>query len=287
MSLLPITKRSALSDYEMAALQEIQQWRTPEKGWFRKTVDGINDVFHQATDLIRKVPGVEWTIENVIAGILRLTNEIMQDSVWTDAIYKEYKKAGHPVTSKEDIRHLDLEIVDKCLKGLDAKYRTLAAVEGAATGYAGLPGIVPDIIALVAMNLRAAGEHAAYCGFDISNNRERLYALQILDAASSEKNAKKQVAFSPLVRVSSRLARKQAIRQIEDLAISRAIREVAERLGLHLARAKLAQIIPVTGAVVGSGFNALYTTRVTETAYYLYRERFLFYKYGPDIGQRN
>lgn len=285
MSLLPIPKRPNVSDYEHAALLEIQQWRNPEKGWLEKAVDGLNEIVHQATDYVRKLPGVDWTIENVVAGILRLTNEIMQDSVWTDAIYREYRSAGHSVRSRDDIRRLDLETIDGRLEGLDAKYRTLAAVEGAATGYAGLPGMVPDIIALVALNLRAAGEYAAYCGFDISSNRERLYALQILDAASSDKNVNKQVAFSPLMRVSSRLARQQAARQIEDLALSRAIREATERLGLHLARAKMAQIIPVTGAVVGSGFNAFYTNKVTETAYYLYRERFLYQKYGPDISR--
>jgi hypothetical protein len=45
----------------------------------------------------------------------------------------------------------------------------------------------------------------------------------------------------------------------------------------------LAQIIPLAGAAVGGGFNAYYTRKVCEAAYYLYRERYLAAKYGPNI----
>lgn len=37
------------------------------------------------------------------------------------------------------------------------------------------------------------------------------------------------------------------------------------------------------GAAVGGGFNAYYTARVCDAAYYLYRERFLAEKYGPEV----
>lgn len=269
------------SAYERQALREIALWKQPDRmGWFGEAVRGLNKGLYEVTGLIRKIPGVDWTIENVVAGLLKLTNEIVQDSVWTDAIYRDYRRVGLAVASRDDLLRLDLRDVDGVLKGLDAKYRALAAVEGAATGYAGLPGIVPDVVALVALNLRAVGEYAAYCGFDVAHPAERLYALQMLDAVSTVSDVSKQVTLSPIIRVSSRLARNQAAQTIEQFALTRAIRNVTQALGLHLTAAKIAQIVPVTGAVVGSSYNAYYTSKVCDAAFFLYRERFLKQKYG-------
>lgn len=42
-------------------------------------------------------------------------------------------------------------------------------------------------------------------------------------------------------------------------------------------------ILPYTGAAVGGGFNAYFTSKVCDAAYYLYRERFLALKYGEQF----
>lgn len=61
------------------------------------------------------------------------------------------------------------------------------------------------------------------------------------------------------------------------------IQEIAKSLGIRLTKAKLAQTIPAVGAIVGGGFNAYFTMKVCDAAFYLYRERFLAHKYGPEV----
>jgi hypothetical protein len=61
------------------------------------------------------------------------------------------------------------------------------------------------------------------------------------------------------------------------------MQRIAKRIGVRLTKAKLAQTIPVIGAGVGAGFNAWYVSRVCNAAYFLYRERFLAEKYGPEV----
>ncbi|HET6569211.1 MAG TPA: EcsC family protein [Rhodothermales bacterium] len=280
METFPISVEAAPSAYERRAYAEIQLWKEPRMGWFGRAVDGMNAAVHGATDLVRRVPGVDWTIQNVVSGLLRLTNEMVQDSVRPRAVYAAYRRNGVPVEGPADVASLDLMVVDAALKGIDTKYRALAAAEGAATGYAGASGIVPDIVALVALNLRAAGEYAAYCGFDVADPVERLVALEVLNAVSAPSDTAKQVTLAPVIRVSQRLAREQATLAVEQFALTRAIRNATEALGLRLAEAKLAQLVPVTGAVVASGFNAYYTSKVCDAAFNLYRERFLLRKYG-------
>ena len=164
-----------------------------------------------------------------------------------------------------------------------AKYKTLAIAEGAGTGYVGLPGIPPDIIALVTLNQRAIGEYATYYGFDISSQQERLFALNILGLASSPNDAAKEVAMGQLVRIAQDVAKKKTWKHLEKQSFVRIIQIIARSLGIRLTKAKLAQIVPVTGAIVGAGFNAYYTDKVCDAPFYLYRERFLAEKYGADI----
>ncbi|MGM3193258.1 EcsC family protein [Dickeya dadantii subsp. dieffenbachiae] len=61
------------------------------------------------------------------------------------------------------------------------------------------------------------------------------------------------------------------------------IQQISKILGIRLTKAKLAQAVPVSGAVVGGGFNAYFTSNVCNAAYYLYRERFLARKYGSEV----
>ncbi len=240
----------------------------------------LNGAWNDATDLIRKVPGVEWTLDNVFSGLLELVNEMTQDSVMTSAILKSYRDAGHAaVLTPADIHHLDLATPDALQSGLRAKYNTLAAAEGAATGMAGAAGILPDIIALVALNLRAAGEYATYYGFPIREVDERLFALRILDMVSSSSDSTKDLALAPVVRVSKSVAKQQSLEALQQTAIMRTIRSIGQRL----TRVKLAQLVPLTSAVIGGSFNAYYTNKVSETAYHIYRERFLIAKYGRDV----
>lgn len=279
--------RPTPSDYDLRAIREIHMWRTPQEGVAADAMRKVNGFFNNVTDYVRKVPGIDWTIENVVTGLLELTNEIVQDSVWRDRIYEEFRTAGfEDVERPSDVARLRLEDIDPRAQHLNGKYRNLAAVEGAATGFAGAAGIIPDIIALVALNLRAVGEFATYYGFDIANEHERFYALSILDSLSQPSDKAKEVALAPFVRATRAIAQRQVVQAVEEFAVSRAIQNIARRIGVQLTKIKLTQVVPVTSAVVGSGFNAYYTIKVCEAAYFLYRERFLIQRYGHDAVQR-
>ncbi|MDX1740715.1 MAG: EcsC family protein [Rhodothermales bacterium] len=271
------------SDYERQAIREIRDWEKPDESLLGVVRRHVYDAYNFTADQVRKIPGVDWTIENVIAGLIRLINEITLDWVPSESILKKYEQGDQTVDGLADIRGLDLEIVDRAAADVAVTYRNLAGAEGAATGFAGAAGIPTDVVALVALNLRAAGEYATYYGFDISSDFERLYALTLLDHVAQPSTKAKDVAMSPVVKLTSRLARMQAFEVIEQIAMSKAVSRIVRSIGIHLTRAKLAQLIPVTGAVIGGGYNAYYTSKVCNTAYHSYRRRFLINKYGSHV----
>ena len=276
--------KNELTEYEKTAVISIHEWKNPQIGWFGKAMEIINWPLEKAGDLITEVPGVDWVIEKTVGGLVSLLNELAHWSVRPDAIYEEYRVAGFEyIKTPSDIFSLDLKDVDRVTGWLGAKYKALATVEGAAVGYVGLLGIPPDIIALITLNQRAIGEYATYYGFDISSQQERLFALNILGLASSPNDTAKQVAMAQLVRIAKDVARKKAWKELERRSFVRIIQIISRSLGIRLTKAKLAQIVPVTGALVGGGFNAYYTSNVCDAAFYLYRERFLAEKYGESI----
>lgn len=127
------------------------------------------------------------------------------------------------------------------------------------------------------------GSIATYYGFDVSSQEERLFTMNMLALACSPTDASKVAAMAQLVRIARDVAMKRNWKTLEQHAFVQLIQQLAKALGIRVTKAKLAQVIPVAGAVVGAGFNAYFTQKVCEAAYYLYRERYLAAKYGPHV----
>jgi hypothetical protein len=271
------------SGYESQALKEILTWKNPEIGWFGQAMRAISWPLNKAGDIIMETPGLGDTIRAAIQGIVSSSNDLAQWSVRPEAIYEEFRNTGHSVRDRCDVLFLDLLHVDKVVGWLDAKYKGLALAGGAATGAAGAAGILADIPTLITLNLRAVGEYATYYGFDVSSQQERLFAMNVLGLASSPNDAAKAAAMAQLVRIAKDVARKRIWKELERQAFVKIIQQISKALGIRLTKAKLAQSIPIAGAVVGAGFNSYYTAKVCDAAFYLYRERFLAEKYGADI----
>jgi hypothetical protein len=247
----------------------------------------INKPLDYASDLAMKVPGVEFVIEKAFGGILGLVNDVSAMTVRPQAIFDEFQP---PVTSLEDIHGLDLEKVDRSIGFLAAKYKSIALAEGAAAGgmstvnpLAGAAAIAGDVTALLSLNLRAVGQYATNCVFDITKQEERLFALNVLGLASSPTDASKAVAMAQLVKIAKEVAQRKTWKELERHVFVQIVQRIAKALSIRLTKAKLAQLLPAAGAAIGGGFNAYYTSEVCDAAYFLYRERFLARKYGADI----
>jgi uncharacterized protein (DUF697 family) len=273
-----------MKPYDEQALRKIHAWKNPERGRFGQTMRVVNWPLYKAGDILLDAPGTGDIIRLSIEGLIRVCNDFAQWTVQKDVIYAEFRKAGHAGIAREsDVFAIDLEDVDRVVGWLDAKYKVIALAEGAAAGAVGLPGIPPDLVALITMNLRAVGEYATYYGFNIHAQEERLFAMNVLGLASSPTDTSKPFAMAQLGRIAQDVKKKRTWSQLEEHALVRVIQQIAKALGIRLTKAKLAQVVPVAGAVVGGGFNAYFTAKVCDAAYYLYRERFLDEKSGPHI----
>ena len=273
--------------YEEQAIMEIHVWKNPAQTWWRRAIEVINAPIDFVIDAAGKIPGIEFVMEKAVGGVLSMLNDGAAATVRPKAVFEDFQPT---VSSLEEIHDLDLEKVDRAIGFLAAKYKSIAAAEGAAAGAAGNFGpaagaaaIAADVTALLTLNLRAVSEYATYCGFDITKQQERLFALNVLGLASSPTDASKAVAMAQLVKIAKEVAQKKAWKELEKHLFVQIVQRITKSLSIRLTKAKLAQIIPAAGAVIGGGFNAYFTAKVCESAYFLYRERFLAMKYGADI----
>ncbi|MCK6517717.1 EcsC family protein [Myxococcota bacterium] len=277
----------SLSQYEKSALMAIHAWKNPEQTYWSVAKDVIGAPFDVVGDAVMQIPGVAVALERSVGGLLSLLTDASALTVRTGAIFAEFDP---PIAGLAEIHPLDLEHADRPIGYLAAKYKALAMAEGAASGSASLLGpvvggaaILADVTALVSLNLRAVGEYATYYGFDITRQEERLYMLNVLGLASAPSDAAKAVVMAQLVRIAREVAQRKVWQQLEQHLFVQIVKQIAKALAIRLTKAKLAQVIPAAGAAIGGGFNAYYTAKVCDAAYFLYRERFLARKYGPEI----
>ncbi len=276
---------SKQTEYEKNTLKEIRIWKTPkEQNFLQKSFSVITSPINKTAELVIDSPYIGEVITKAISGLTTICNQSAQKTVRTVAIFEDISnKSRITIKNLNDIEKIELSILDKASSGLLSKYVAIAAAEGGGTGALGLPGMVIDIPSLILLNFRAIGEYATYYGFDIELQEEKIYILNILSLASAPTDQAKHVAMAQLAKIATQVAKKQTWTELEKIAFVNMIKKIAEALGIRLTKAKLAQFIPVFGAVVGAGFNAYYTEKVCNAAYFLYRERFLARKYNLEI----
>ena len=274
------------SVYERGEWERIRAWKRERHAPVGRARQIMSLPIEKAASFLSRVPGVTWAVDRSVGPLVGALNGFAQSSVRPAAIHGAYRNRGHAhVQGHGDVSSLDLEDIDRTIGLLAAKYKAMALAEGAATGLAGAGGIPVDVVALVLLNLRAIGEYATYCGFDIAGQQERLFAMNVLGFASGPTPRQKLQALAQLARVARDLSSRKPWKELRKHTLIRIIKQLAKSLGIRLTKAKLAQLIPAAGALVGGVFNARFTSSVCEAASMLYRERFLTEKYGAALAE--
>lgn len=139
-----------------------------------------------------------------------------------------------------------------------------------------------DTVTLLGATARANSHYAAYCGYDTRKPAEALYMMSVVGVASASGQAGKQAAMAHVRQLANMLARRATWSDLSQKTMVRVTQRVFASLGEKLTKRKLGQIVPILGAGIGGGLNYQFVRSASDTAYFLYRERFLVEKYGLD-----
>ncbi|WP_199443405.1 EcsC family protein [Umezawaea beigongshangensis] len=299
-----------MSDYDAEAWRALND--RPERTSKQLLPAGLRARLSRTADSAKEkfesLPGAgrfEEMLTDALRGLTDLGARAARASLRRDAVLGAYRKRGHAVESLDDVRRLDLREIDEVRPRLDLGYVTASTVQGAAAGFAvsggqviaaggtavsagaaAAPGaalvlgtMAADAAAVLMASHRAVAHVAAYYGYDLDRDDEKLFALGVLGYATAS-NAGKAQAYLELNKVVRGLAGRQSWMQLEQHVVTRVVQQVYQRLGIRLTKQKLAQAVPVVGVVIGAGLNARLLSRVVDDANHAYRRRFLQEKYG-------
>ena len=173
---------------------------------------------------------------------------------------------GSMHTSAQNVENIGIEETEKKVQERIRFYRTAAAAEGGATGAGGFLLSVADFPILLALKLKMLFDIASLYGYDVNDYKERLYILHIFQLAFSSQGHKRDVY---LQMEHWDLQQTKLPDDVNAFDWRRFQQEYRDYIDL----AKLAQLVPGIGAVVGVVVNYRLVRRLGITAMNAYRMR--------------
>lgn len=191
-------------------------------------------------------------------------------SVLTTAIKQMVRAVcfGAEFTAPKPTRDLPLEEREQKARARITFYRNTAAAEGAVTGAGGLLLGLADFPVWLALKMKLLFELAAIYGFDVKDYKERIHILLIFELTFSSQHNRNQV----FAMVEDWLNYQRTLPDnIHDFDWRKFQLEYRDYIDL----AKLLQLVPGVGAVVGAVVNHRLTEKLGNTAMNAFRMRIL------------
>ncbi|AJY76682.1 EcsC family protein [Paenibacillus beijingensis] len=162
-----------------------------------------------------------------------------------------------------------LAVMDRTAEQLAASRAKLAAIQGASTGIGGLFTLAVDIPAVLGLSLKIIQEIAICYGFDPKEKEERIFAVKVMQFASSDIVGKRAI-IEELAAIGSADEDKRQRAMISQL---QGWREVVAVFRDNFGWKKLFQLVPVAGMIFGALINKGMLQDMAEAAQMLYRKR--------------
>jgi len=233
-------------DYEQLAFDELKRWqnemmRAPSliNKFSKKVQTKINSYIPEK---IHKA--ITTTIKQMVRGVL----------------------FGAQLTIKSPTRVTSLKQTEEELEKLVKTYKNTAAIEGGLTGAGGILLGLADFPILLGIKMKMLFDIASLYGFDIKDYKERLYLLHIFQLAFSSHEHRRKV----FLQMQDWDEKKN---QLPDDVHAFDWRNFQQEYRDYIDLAKMAQLIPGIGAVVGIVVNYKLIKQLAHTAQNAYRMR--------------
>ena len=238
-----------MNSYELNALQELKIWQ--EKMLKNPSIANLlskgvqNKVNILIPEKAHKV--VTGTIKGMVKAVL----------------------FGSELTTGIPMFNASLEEREKRVKERIIFYKRTASVSGAWTGSGGIFLGMADFPILLSLKLKFLFEAASIYGFDVTSYKERLYILYIFQLAFSSQQRTREIYQQVFDWKSFSDALPQDINSFDWRTFQQEYRD-------YIDLAKMLQLVPVIGAVVGAVSNYRLMDKLGDTAMNAYRLRLIY-----------
>ncbi|PAB56202.1 EcsC family protein [Anaeromicrobium sediminis] len=211
-------------------------------------------------------------------GIQNKVNNIIPDKVHrviTEAIKNMVKVvlAGSKFITKEPLTEGSLEQRENLVRQKLKFYKKAATVSGAGTGVGGVLVGLADFPILLSLKMKFLFDTATLYGFDVRDYRERLYILYVFQLAFSSDKKRIEV-YEQMVDWNNYVKKLPLSMEMFDW------KTFQQEYRDYMDLAKMLQLVPGIGAIVGAYANYKLMDKLEETAINAYRLRLFNDKYN-------
>ena len=173
---------------------------------------------------------------------------------------------GATYTVPRPVSYASFEALEMAVLNKIDNYRKTASVEGGITGAGGLLMGLADFPILLSLKLKMLFDLAVLYGYDVKDYKERVYILHIFQLAFSSQDHRREVYFRMVDWDEKKEQLPDDINKFDWRSFQQEYRD-------YIDLAKLAQLIPGIGAVVGLIVNYRLVNKLGRTAMNAYRMR--------------
>ncbi len=251
-----MTGRNEVMPYVQEVLAEQDAYRGAGPSVLPRLVRSVTAPIGPLTD--RLIPA------SAVEAAIRGADWVASSSIRSAAISHEFE---------------DFEACDAAAADVRRWALGFAAAGGAATGVLGAAGLAFDIPATVTLALRTARLTGLCYGFGGVGEQERVHILDVLQLAGANSVEERDAALQRLAESRAQFGRDdwQKIAAMTGRATGSVVatQRLAATLGVNLSTRKMAQVVPIVGAVIGAGVNAAFQHDVASAARFAFRARWL------------
>lgn len=173
-----------------------------------------------------------------------------------------------PQSWRKKPQYSSIEELENKVKGKIKFYRNTATAEGAATGFGGFVWGLADFPLWLTIKMKMLFEIASNSGYDVRDYRERIYILHIFQLTFSSQQHRNKIYK---IIENWEIEKEQLPENFNEFDWRTFQLEYRDRIDL----AKLLQLIPGIGAIVGAYVNHRFTNQLGQNAMNAYRMRYL------------
>lgn len=234
--------------YEQIALKELKDWQ--------RKVSGRPSLMNKLSKRmqVKMNSYIPDKVHNVITGTIK---QMIRGVLF-----------GAQHITKQPAEHTSLEQTEEKVLNIINGYKHAAAAEGGIVGAGGFLLGLAELPVLMGIKIKLLFDVAAAYGYSVKDYKERIYILQIFGLAFSSQQHRREV-YAQIVNWEEQ--KKKLPDDINDFEWRSFQQEYRDYIDL----AKLAQLIPGIGAVVGFVVNYRLLKKLGETAMNAYRMRWV------------
>lgn len=173
---------------------------------------------------------------------------------------------GAGYITKKPAEQFSLQETETLVQNMINRYKHSAAAEGGLTGAGGILLAFADFPILLSIKLKLLFDIASLYGYDVDDYKERIYILYIFQLAFSSPQHRKKI-FGDMEGWNNK--KEHLPENINDFNWRALQQEYRDYIDL----AKMAQLIPGIGAIVGYVVNYKLILKLGNTAMFAYRMR--------------